>query len=77
MSSIGVDEEKILQSLGQLSPQARRQALRLLLPSASYLEHALERNRSRIEAIARKRGLDWNNLTEEQRERLIDELLHE
>lgn len=77
MPTIDVLDDKILQTLDQLSPQARRQALRRLLPTAAYLERAVERNRPRIEALARQRGLDWNALTEERREQLIDELLHE
>lgn len=77
MPTIDVLEDTILQALDQLSPQARRQALRRLLPTAAYLERAVERNRPRIEALARQRGLDWNALTEERREQLVDELLHE
>ncbi len=77
MPTIDVLEDKILQSLDQLSPQARRRALRRLLPTAAYMERAVERNRPRIEALARQRGLDWNALTEERREQLVDELLHE
>ena len=77
MPKIDVPEEQIIQSLDDLSPQARREALRRLLPQAAYLERALERNRPRIEALARDRGLDWNSLSEEQREQLVDEILHE
>ncbi len=77
MPTIDVQEDTILQSLDQLSPQARRQALRRLLPTAAYLERAVERNRPRIEALAHQRGLDWNALSEERREQLVDELLHE
>ena len=77
MPTIDVLEETILQSLDQLSPQARRQALRRLLPTAAYLERAVERNRPRIEALARQRGLDWDALTEARREQLVDEILHE
>ena len=72
-----VIENQILQSLDQLSPQARRQAIQRLLPSAAYLERAIERNRPRMEALAKQRGLDWNALTEDQKEQLIDQLLHE
>jgi hypothetical protein len=74
---IDVAEEQILESLDQLSPKARQEAVRRLLPTARYLERAVQRNRARIEAVSQERGLDWNTLTEEQRERLIDEILHE
>jgi hypothetical protein len=77
MPTIEPAEEQILNSLSQLSPAARREAVRRLLPSAVYLERAVEQNRPRIESLARERGLDWNSLTEEQREELVDELLHE
>ena len=77
MPKIDIPEEQIIQSLDDLSPKARRDALRRLLPKAAYLERALERNRPRVEAVARDRGLDWDSLSEEQREKLVDEVLHE
>jgi len=77
MPKIDIPEEQIIQSLDDLSPKARRDALRRLLPKAGYLERALERNRPRVEAVARDRGLDWDSLSEEQREKLVDEILHE
>jgi hypothetical protein len=77
MPKIEVPEDTILDSLSDLSPRARSEALRRLLPWSRYLERAIERNRPRIEALARERGLDWNALNEQQREKLIDELVHE
>lgn len=77
MPTIAVLEDQLLQSLDQLSPQARRQAIKRLLPSAAYLERAVERNRPRIEALAKRRGLDWDTLTEDQKEQLVDQVLHE
>lgn len=77
MPAITVLEDKILQLLDQLSPQARRQAIKRLLPSAAYMERAIERNRPRIEALAKQRELDWDALTEDQKEQLIDQILHE
>jgi hypothetical protein len=77
MPKIEIPEEQILDALNDLSPHARREALRRLVPRASYLERAIERNGPRIEALARNRGLDWAALGDDQREQLIDELLHE
>lgn len=77
MPKIDVPEDQILASLDQLSPQARHEAIRRLIPGASYLERAIERNRARIDEIARERGLDWQSLSDEQRERLVDDILHE
>ena len=77
MPKIEVPEAEILQSLDQLSPKARKEALRRLLPTPAYLEQAVACNRPKIEALARQRGLDWNSLTEDEREALVDEILHE
>ena len=77
MPSIDIPEEKIIQALDQLSPKARQKALRKLVPSAQYLEQALERNRPKLLALAKARGLEWELLNDEQRERLVDEILHE
>ena len=77
MPKIDVPEEQIVESLDDLSPTARRDALRRLLPNAAYLDRALERNSPRLEALARNRGLDWNLLSEEQREKLVDDIVHE
>jgi len=77
MPQIDIPEKEIVQALDQLSPEAKRQALRKLLPTSSYLDQAVERNQGRIEALAKQRGLDWNSLTEAQREKLIDDILHE
>jgi hypothetical protein len=77
MPKLNLVEEEIVQSLDQLSPRGRREALKRLLPTAAYLERAVERNRLRIEALARQRGLDWNTLTEDQKEQLVDDLLHQ
>lgn len=77
MPKIDVPEEQILELLDELSPRARKEALRRLLATPGYLERAVERNRPRIESLARERGLDWDSLTDAQREALIDEVLHE
>ena len=77
MPKIDIPEDELVQALDQLSPIARRQALRRLLSSAAYLERAVESNRTKIEALAQERGLDWKCLSEDQREKLVDEILHE
>ena len=77
MALTNAEEGRVLDALDQLSPKGRREALRRLVPSAVWLDQAVERNRPRIEAIARERGLDWNSLNEEKRQQFIDQILHE
>ena len=77
MPLIDLNEEQVLRALDQLSPTARRLALAKLIPGYDALDRLVERNRCRIEAMCRERGLDFARMTEEERERLIDDLLHQ
>ena len=77
MPQIEVNERQGLQALNQLSPAARRQALTALIKGYDALDGLVERNRGRLEALCRERGLDFARMSEEERERLIDDLLHQ
>jgi hypothetical protein len=37
----------------------------------------VDRNRERLREICRERGLDFSSLSEEEKEALIDQMLHE
>ena len=76
MPKIEVNEEQILIALEQLSPAARRVALGKLIGGLERLDRLVDRNREKIESICRDRGLDFSRLTEEERETLVDEILH-
>ena len=76
MPKIEVNEEQILIALEQLSPAARRVALAKLIGGLERLDRLVDRNREKIETICRDRGLDFSRLTEEERETLVDEILH-
>jgi hypothetical protein len=77
MPQIEVNEEQVLRALDQLSPTARRAALAKLIRGYDALDQLVERNRGRIETLCQERGVEFARLTEEERERLIDELLHQ
>ena len=77
MPRIEVNDEQILSCLDQLSPAAKRVALARLITKLEWLDRFVERNRDKIEVICRERGLNFAQLTEEERERLVDEILHE
>ena len=77
MPQIDVSEQQILDALDRLSPKGRREAVRRLIASASGLDRALENLQPRVAELARQRGLDWATLSDEERERLVDDILHE
>lgn len=76
MPQIEVNEEQVLRALDQLSPAARRTVLAKRIRGYDALDRLVERNRDRVEAVCRERGVECAHLTEEERERLIDDLLH-
>jgi hypothetical protein len=77
LPQIEVNEEQVLRALDQLSPTARRPALAKLIRGYDTLDRLVERNRDRIEAVCLERGVEFARLTEEERERLIDDFLHQ
>jgi hypothetical protein len=58
-------------------PQGRREAVRRLLAGASTIDRILGTLQPRIGEIARQRGLNWVTVSDEERERLVDDILHE
>jgi hypothetical protein len=74
---IDVSEQQILDALDRLSPKGRREAVRRLIAGASVLDRTIEALQPRIAEVARQRGLDWAKLSDEERERLVDDILHE
>ena len=77
MPQIEVSEQQIVDALDRLSPRGRREAVRRLIAGASVLDRTIDALQPRIVEIAKQRGLDWTKLSDEERERLVDEILHE
>lgn len=77
MPQIEVSEQQILDALDRLSPKGRREAVRRLIAGASVLDRTMDALQPRIAEVARQRGLDWAKLSDEERERLVDDILHE
>jgi hypothetical protein len=77
MPPINSSDQQILDSLDRLSQRGRREAVLRLVASASVLDRTVERLQPQIIALAKKRGLDWAQLSDEERERLVDDILHE
>ena len=72
-----VPESQVIDWVRQLSPEAKLDVLRILVPKLDELDALVDLGSQRIHDLAAARGIDWDSLTENERERLIDELLHE
>jgi hypothetical protein len=78
MPILELTDEQVVELVKQLPPERRRAALLALAGDGSarraermtYAEEQLRRRGS-------ERGLDWNTMSEEQREAFVDDLTHE
>lgn len=51
--------------------------LRVLIPELGELESLVDYGSQRIRQLCAECGLDWDSLSENERQKLVDELLHE
>jgi hypothetical protein len=51
--------------------------LKALIPELDKLNDLVDYGSQRMRQLCAERGIDWDALTEEERERLVDEWLHE
>ena len=75
--TLEVPESQVLEWVEQLTPEVKQSVLRALIPRLDQLESLVDYGSRRARALCAERGLDWDGLTDDERQRLIDELLHE
>ena len=76
-ATVEVSESQVVEWVQQMSPEAKHDVLRALIPRFDAFEALVDYGSQRIRALCAERGLDWDSMTEHDRERWIDELLHE
>ncbi len=77
MVAVQLEENQVIELVRQLAPEKQAELLRTLLTSAwpgwtagaSYGEQ-------RARAAAKKRGRDWERMTEAERDAFVDDVLH-
>jgi len=75
--TLEVSESQIVEWVQQMSPEAKHDVLRALIPRLDAFEALVDYGSERIRNLCAERGLDWDDMAEQDRERLVDELLHE
>jgi hypothetical protein len=75
MITLEIPEAQLVEWVQQLA--AKQSVLRALIPRLDELEVLVDYGSQRVRALCAERGLNWDELTEDERERLVDELLHE
>jgi hypothetical protein len=78
MPKLELSDEQVMELVKQLSPEKQDELLRhlLLLRWANW--EALSRyGQARVRQLAAQLGLNWDTMSEAEREAFIDELVHE
>jgi hypothetical protein len=75
--TLPVPESQVVEWVRQLSPKAKRDVLKVLVPELDKLDALVEYGSQRMRQLCAERGIDWGSLTKDNRQRLVDELLHE
>ena len=78
MASVELTTEQVVNLVRQLSPERKRDVLLALAADAQSLrEQRMEVAEQELRRLSAKRGLDWDSMTDDQREALADDLIHE
>jgi hypothetical protein len=75
--TLEVPEAQIVRWVRQLSPAAKHSVLKILVPRLDEVESLVDYGEQQVRELSARRGLNWDRLTEDQREQLIDTMLHE
>ena len=78
MVTLPISEEQVVQLVKQLDPQTKRRVLiNLTAERDEWWKTTVREGEADLRRLAAQRGLDWNTLSEAQREAFVDDLLHE
>lgn len=78
MPKLELTDEQVIDLVRQMSPAKQEELLRtlLLIRWARWAELS-EYGQERVRQLATERGLNWDTMSEQEREAFIDDLVHE
>ena len=78
MPTLTLSNEQVVEMVKQLPVELQTELFRfLLLQQWGKWEQLSRYGADQARLITQERGLDWDRMTEEERENLIDDLVHE
>jgi hypothetical protein len=78
MPTLNLTNEQVIELIKQLPIQQQGEIFRfLLLQQWENWEALSSYGHDKIQLIAQQRGYNWDEMTEEEKESLIDEIVHE
>ncbi len=75
--TLELPESQLVEWVQRLSPDARHSVLKALIPRLDEFEALADYGAQRARDICARRGLDWDNMSDTERQQWIDGLLHE
>jgi len=70
--------EQVIDLVKQLPPEGKQAVLNVLSAERdAWWEETLTQGEQQMRRLCAERGLDWDSMSEEEREAFVDELLHE
>jgi hypothetical protein len=78
MPTLKLTDEQVVELVEQLSPEGKQATLKALKAERSaWWEETLTQGEEQMRHLCAERGLDWDSMSEEEREAFVDDLLHE
>ncbi len=78
MVTLTLSDQQIVDLVKQLPPTSKQTVLEALMEERQmWWDMTLSKSEEKLRKLANQRGLDWNNMSENERENFIDDLLHE
>jgi len=78
MATLSLTDDQVVQLVKQLPPQAKKRVLTdLTAERDDWWQAAARLGEEDMRRLAKARGLNWDAMSEDQRERFVDDLLHE
>lgn len=78
MVTLTLSEQQIVDLVKQLPPTAKQTVLDVLIAEREvWWDMTVANSEEKLRKMAQGRGLDWNKMTEAERENFVDDLLHE
>ena len=78
MAPLTQHEARVVELFNQLPGQSQRKVVLTLASNArSGREERMRYAESQLRQLCHERGLEWDQMTEDEREQFVDDLLHE
>ena len=78
MPTLTLSDKQVIELIRQLPPEGKRAVLDMLSAEReTWWEETLTQGEQQFRRLCAERGLDWDSISEDEREAFVDDLLHE